>query len=110
MWEYKILSIAYRLEREEQIHMMHRQSWLNQQVGATKGRGKHVRPVFETFDDFYDEEKRYYMALKNESPKPTAQQNRLAEMNRRINSPEFNEKVKRRAEEIRKEREEAKNG
>lgn len=104
LWEYHIHSIAYRLEREEQIHMLHRQSWLNQQVQATKGKGKHIRPVFESFDDFYDEERRYYMALKNESPKPTVEQNKVAEMNRRINSPEFNERVKLRAEEIRKQR------
>ena len=110
LYEFNIYSKAYRLEKEDKLEMLHRQAWLNQQVQSTKGKGKHVRPVYQSFVDFYDEEERHYMALKNKYPEFSKNQSRIAEMNRRLNSAEFNERVKIRAEEIRKQREEDDNG
>lgn len=110
LYEFNIYSKAYRLRKEENLELIHRQAWLNQQVKSTKGKGKHVRAVFQRFDDFYDVEVRQYMALKDEYPQLSSKQLNIAEMNQRINSDEFNERVKIRAEEIRKQREEENNG
>lgn len=49
---------AYQLKRIDKMHEMHLQSWLNHQVTATKEKGEKQVPVFETYKDFFDYEKK----------------------------------------------------
>lgn len=56
--EYLLKMKAYRLKRIDKEHDMHLQAWLNHQVTSTKEQGKEQVPVFKSFKDFFDYEKR----------------------------------------------------
>ena len=43
------------------------QSWFNQTVQATTGSGKHVKPKYSKFNQFYDNEKNFKEIFKNKS-------------------------------------------
>ncbi|RFA36231.1 hypothetical protein CAI16_05435 [Virgibacillus dokdonensis] len=49
---------AYRLKRIDKEHDMHLQAWLNHQVTSTKEQGKKQVPVFRSFKDFFNYDKR----------------------------------------------------
>ena len=49
---------AYNLARVDKEHDMHLQAWLNHAVKSTKTQGKKQVPVYKTFKDFFDYEKR----------------------------------------------------
>lgn len=57
MYEYEARMHAYKLERIDKERDMHMQAWLNQQVKATKEKGKKQVPIFKNFKEFYDYEK-----------------------------------------------------
>lgn len=52
---------AYALEHIDDNRDMHWQAWLNQQVKATRGRGKNVKPYYRNFDEFFDHEEKERM-------------------------------------------------
>ena len=49
---------ALRLRNVDEDFNAHRQAWLNREVQAEKQIGKKSKPVFGTFDQFFDYEKR----------------------------------------------------
>lgn len=49
---------ALRLKNVDEDFAAHRQAWLNREVQAEKQVGKQLKPVFGTFDQFFDYEKR----------------------------------------------------
>ena len=49
---------ALRLRNVDEDFKAHRQAWLNREVQAEKQIGKKSKPVFGTFDQFFDYEKR----------------------------------------------------
>lgn len=53
-YEYSLKMEAFALERVDNNRDIHFQSWLNQQIKATKKDG---RPHYKKFDDFYNYEK-----------------------------------------------------
>lgn len=55
--EYYLRLEAYALQQEDQRRAIHEQAWANQVVKNTKGEGDNVKPLFQTFDQFYDSEK-----------------------------------------------------
>lgn len=48
---------AHQLREVDKSYEMHLQAWVNQQVKATKGKGKNTKSAYKTFKDFYDYEK-----------------------------------------------------
>lgn len=56
--EYSLQMQAHRLKQIDKEHDMHLQAWLNHGVTATKEQGKKQVPVYKTFKDFYDYQKR----------------------------------------------------
>ena len=58
---------AYNLERVEKEYEMHQQAWLNQIVQAQEKVGKEYKPLYKSFDEFYDYEERKKEVVK---PKP----------------------------------------
>ncbi|MBM7542356.1 hypothetical protein [Amphibacillus cookii] len=58
LYEYKMRMRAFRLQRIDDEYDMHLQAWLHQQVKATKEKGKRQVPVFQSFKQFYDYDKR----------------------------------------------------
>lgn len=57
MSEYEIRLLAYRLKKLDEQEVIHYQAWANQQVKATKKRGKYEVPKFDTFEKFFNKEK-----------------------------------------------------
>lgn len=43
-----------RLKLVDLDYRGHLQAWLNRAVKAEKGKGKHIKPVFTKFKQFYD--------------------------------------------------------
>lgn len=56
--EYSLQMQAYRLKQIDKERDMHLQAWLNHAVTATKEQGKKQVPVYKTFKEFYDYQKR----------------------------------------------------
>lgn len=56
--EYFYRIKAYQLKQIDKEYDLHLQAWLIAQAKATKEQGKKQVPVFRTFKDFYDYEKR----------------------------------------------------
>ena len=56
MSEYEIRLLAYRLKKLDEQEVIHYQAWANQQVKATKKRGKREVPFFDNFE-FFNKEK-----------------------------------------------------
>ena len=52
--EFELMMEAANLRRVDQDYRNHLQAWLNRSVKAEKGKGKHVKPVFKKFKDFFD--------------------------------------------------------
>lgn len=48
---------ALRLRNVDEDFKAHRQAWLNREVQAEKQIGNKSKPVFETFNQFFDYEK-----------------------------------------------------
>ena len=59
------------------------QAWQNQTAQATKGSGKNIRSAYNSFRDFYDQEKEFRNIFVPHSNKKRRLS--MAEMNRRIN-------------------------
>ena len=55
--EYEILMEAERLKQVDNDYRQHLQAYLNYSVKATKGSGKHAKPAYKKFKQFYDYEK-----------------------------------------------------
>lgn len=68
---------AKQLEQVDKEYELHLQAWLNQQVQATKSKGKKSVPVFGKFDDFFNYEKRIESITK---PKPKEKQRTKVEI------------------------------
>lgn len=58
LYEYEAKMYAYKLKQIDDEHKMHMQAWINHQVTATKEQGKKQVPVYKSFTDFYNYEKR----------------------------------------------------
>lgn len=57
MNEYHIRLLAYQLKRLDEQHAIHLQAWANNQITATKVKGKRTEPYFKEFKKFFDFEK-----------------------------------------------------
>ncbi|WP_193557003.1 hypothetical protein [Salicibibacter halophilus] len=85
---YGLRMEAIQLQRVDMERDIHLQSWTNQQAKATKetgkGKTKKQKPVFKSFDEFYDHKK----AEKKVSGKQTEKDKKkssMAETAKRIN-------------------------
>lgn len=56
-----------RLKRVDANYRNHLQAWLNRAVKAEKGKGKHAKPVFTKFKQFFDYKEEIAKAKKKES-------------------------------------------
>jgi len=54
--EYQLGMEAYALKETYRREDMALQAWFNQTVQATKGSGKHPKPAYKNFSEFYDTE------------------------------------------------------
>lgn len=52
--EYQLRLQAYEMKKATQRQDIAFQSWMNQQVKATKGSGKNVKPYYKNFKELYD--------------------------------------------------------
>lgn len=52
--EYSARMLAFNLSNVDKLRELHLQAWLNTQADAVDSSGK---PVFKTFEDFFDYEK-----------------------------------------------------
>lgn len=50
---------AYQIRRQEEMFMVNYAAWQNKVVSNTKGRGKSERPMFSTFEEFYNYEEEF---------------------------------------------------
>lgn len=64
MYQLEVLQIGFRVNEQIKRKNMALQAFYNMNVKATKGEGKNIRPKYEKFGDFYDEEKEFKEALR----------------------------------------------
>jgi len=57
LYDYSLKMKAYSLQVVDKQYYMHLQSWLDQQVQATKGEGRNQKPYYKKFKEFFDYEK-----------------------------------------------------
>lgn len=55
--EYRLLMKAQALKQIDRERDLYLLAWNINQVKATKGKGKSIRPVFKNFKDFFDYDK-----------------------------------------------------
>ena len=77
---------AFQLKRVDDEQNMHFQSWLNVQAGSRKMQGDKEIPVYKSFKDFYDYEKRIAEVNGVKSTVVTDRMRRMAQAAKRINS------------------------
>jgi len=61
LYEYEVRMLAFRLKRLDQERDIYLQSWMNNQVKATKGK-KH-EPYFKEFNNFFNYEEQEKIIL-----------------------------------------------
>lgn len=84
--EYALLMKAHRLKRIDKEHDMHLQAWVNQSAKAMKEVGKKQVPVYKSFKEFFDYEKRLAEIEKPKKAKLTRNQKRMAELAAKVNA------------------------
>ena len=67
LFEYEIRLKAYELKQVDKDYDIHLQAWSNWNVQAMKESGKKRVPVFKTFKQFFDYEKRIKDVLGKQS-------------------------------------------
>lgn len=72
---------AYGLRRVDKDRDMHWQAWLNQQVKATKGKGRSQKPYYRNFNDFFDHEEKEKMIL---NPEPSIEDEKEKERRKKV--------------------------
>lgn len=80
--QYRIMLEGLRLRNIDEDFVAHRQAWLNHEVQAEKQVGSKIKPVFDSFKEFFD-----YDALINGNDKEnnqTVQQDSFEERIRKI--------------------------
>ncbi|WP_350017474.1 hypothetical protein [Streptococcus jiangjianxini] len=82
--EFQIYDIAYAIQQEDKRFNAAIQSWFNQSVKATKGRGKNTKSAYKNFTDFYDHADEFNRLF--EPPELPKQVLSIAEKNRLMNS------------------------
>lgn len=55
--QYYLMSKALKLQQLDEERVIYMQAWLNNQVTATKKRGKRTAPYFRNFKEFFDYER-----------------------------------------------------
>lgn len=83
--EYLYRMKAHTLSRVDKEYDMHLQAWLNEQVGATKTKGKDTVPLYKSFNEFFDYEKRIEDISKPEVKKLNTQYKRMAQIAAKVN-------------------------
>lgn len=69
--EYELLCKAYKLETVDRDMWVHKQAYLNFMANAKKKAGKgRMKPVYESFDKFYDYQKEIDKVEREYSEKP----------------------------------------
>lgn len=61
LYEYEVRMLAFRLKRLDQERDIYLQSWMNNQVKATKG--KKQEPYFKEFNNFFNYEEQEKIIL-----------------------------------------------
>ena len=64
LYQLEVLQVGYRVSEQIKRKNMALQAFYSLNVKATKGEGKNVKSKYETFGDFYDEEKEFKEALR----------------------------------------------
>lgn len=83
MYEFRLLSLAHQIRQHDKQFESAYQAWMNQQVQATKGKGKHVKSAYKSFNDFFDSQKQFeqiFIPKQEEKRRMT-----MAEKNRLLN-------------------------
>ena len=62
--EYSLMIQAVQLKRVDREYEIHLSAWMNQQVQATKKRGKKTVPIYKNFSEFFDYEGRVSSIIK----------------------------------------------
>lgn len=79
--EFKIYTQAYRVKSEELRRNMAIQAWYSLTVKQEKKVGSKYVPKYESFDQFYNQNKEFY-AVFDQEPQEIMKQPTMAEMNR----------------------------
>lgn len=83
-YEFGLYGLAYQVKKQDMRSNASYQSWQNQNVQATKGKGKNTRSAYKNFNDFYDAEKDFESIFVTE-PQEKKRRLSMAERNRRLN-------------------------
>jgi len=84
LFEYEAKMHAFELRKVDKEHDMHKQAWLNEVVSQTKKQGKKQVPMYKSFKDFYDYEKRLKEVSRNDDNNKQEIQ-RLANIAKNVN-------------------------
>ena len=68
MYEFGLYGLAYQIKKQDKRQDASYQSWQNQNVQATKGKGNNVRSAFRSFNDFYDAGRDFESIMTGSSP------------------------------------------
>ena len=77
---------AYQLNRIDREYDMHLQAWLGVQAGSTKESGKKTVPVFKSFKEFFDYEKRISEVRESRQGKLKPKYSRMVQIASKVNA------------------------
>ncbi len=67
LYEYNMRMTAFRLKQADREYAIHLQAWMNREIKAKRESGKKkLVPVYKTFKQFFDFEKRVREILRTE--------------------------------------------
>ena len=84
LYEFGLYGLAYQVKKQDIRSNASYQSWQNQNVQATKGKGKNARSAYKKFSEFYDAEKDFESIFVTEIQEKKRRLS-MAERNRRLN-------------------------
>lgn len=75
------------LKQVDREYLLHKQAFLNLAVKAEKGRGKHAKPKYQKFDQFFDYRKAVDRVLHPKAKKEPVELTRLREYMKKGGTP-----------------------
>ena len=82
--EFGLYGLAYQVKKQDMRLDASYQAWQNQNVQATKGKGKNAKSVYKSFNDFYDADKNFESIFVTKTQEKKRRLS-MAERNRRLN-------------------------
>lgn len=86
LYEFNLYGLAYQIQKHEKRADASFLAWQNNQATATVKRGKEIVSAYNSFSEFYDNQKDFDNVMLGDNSTSNRRKMSVAEMNRLINA------------------------